>query len=408
MVTQHDLTDLLAPDAITNPYPVLATLRESSPVVWSEAQRGWLVLRFDDVVEMLQDGRLSSDRVMPIFDGRLSDEQRDERRPTYDLLRHWMVFNDPPNHTRLRLLVRHAFTPGAIKRLEERIESLVGRLLDELATRDHVDLISDFSYVIPATVIGEMMGVPDEDMETFKSWSDDVMTIVFGVAREPGVLDEAQRGLIELRDYLQDMVRAARGEAPADNLISELAHAKEQNDELTDEEIVSTCVLLLFGGNETTTNLIGNGARALMAHRDQHSWLLDNPGSLSQAVEELLRFDGPSKLEVRRCVAPIELRGQTIAIGDRVYLLQAAANRDPDAFPNPDRLDLQRTGSRHVGFGLGAHYCLGAPVARLEARIALGRLITRFPDMTPAREAPIWHPTLVSRGMASFPVSLHG
>jgi cytochrome P450 len=399
--------DLLSPSALADPYPLFAELREFHPVVWSSAQGAWLILRYDDLTAALQDPRLSSDRIRPVYETKLTASQRDQRQPTYKVLQHWMVFNDPPQHTRLRKLVGHAFTPRAIKRLETRIEDLVDELLDDLEGRTEIDLINEFSYLIPAVVIAELMGVPREDIEKFKVWSDCVMTIVFGVARQPGVLDAAQNGLLELREYLIHLVEKFRRH-PADNLISDLAVAVENDDQLTDDEIVATCILLLFGGHETTTNLIGNGTRALIQHPDQLQWLRDNPGRVGPAVEELLRYDGPSKLEVRRCVEGFELRGQHIGTGDRVYLIQAAANRDPATFPDPDRLDLQRNPNRHIGFGLGIHYCLGAPIARLEGRIAISRLIARYPTIATGTKAPTWHPTLVARGMSSFPVSLQG
>jgi cytochrome P450 len=407
MSTGLDDIDLLAPSAVADPYPLFAQLRESQPVVWSQAQGAWLFLRHDDLTAALRDPRLSSDRVRPIYETKLSPAQRVQRQPTYDLLQHWMVFNDPPRHTRLRELVGHAFTPRAIKRLQSRIEHLVEELLNGFRGRTEIDLISEFSHPIPAVVIAELMGVPREDIETFKAWSDCVMTIVFGVAREPGVLEAAQDGLIELRDYLANLVAGFR-RRPADNLISDLAAAVQNDDRLTDDEIVATCILLLFAGHETTTNLIANGTRALIQHPDQLRWFLENPAGAGLAIEELLRYDGPSKLEVRRCAQDLEFRGLHIGAGDRVYLIQAAANRDPGVFADPDRLDLQRNPNRHIGFGFGMHYCLGAPIARLEGRIALGRLISRYPNIALGATAPTWHPTLVGRGMSSFPVSLGG
>ena len=400
--------DLLAPEVVADPFPLFARLRERSPVVWSAAQRAWLVLRHDDLSECLFDERLSSDRIRPVYERKLTARQRAERAPTYALLEDWMVFTDPPRHTRLRGLVRTAFTPRAVARLEPRIVEIVDELLDELAEAGaggaEVDLIDRFCYPIPAVVIAEMMGVPRSDVEMFKAWSDCVLTIVFGVARTPERLAAAQDGLVELRDYLAALARGFR-EHPADNLISDLAAAAEADDRLSIDEIVATCVLLLFGGHETTTNLIGNGTRALIRHPDQRRWLAAHPQAAGGAVEELLRYDGPSKLEVRRCVADLELRGQTIPAESQVFLCQLAANRDPAAFDAPDRLELSRRPGRHVTFGLGVHYCLGAPIARLEGRIALQRLVDRFPRMGLGAD-PTWHATLVSRGMSAFPVVL--
>ena len=219
-----------------------------------------------------------------------------------------MVFNDPPQHTRLRRLVSYAFTPRAVERLRPRVESLVDELIDGLLPVGEADLIRDFAYPIPAVIIAEMLGAPPEDRDRFKEWSDDIMTLVFGAEGVPGRREHAQDGLLQLAEYLNDLVRKFRAD-PADNLISALAHARENDDSLTDEEIVSTCTLLLFGGHETTTNLIGNGTRSLLLHPDQLHELVDDPEVLPSAIEELLRFDGPSKMEVRRAAAEIELRG---------------------------------------------------------------------------------------------------
>jgi cytochrome P450 len=405
MTAELDAVDLLTPAALADPHSLLAELREQRPVVFSSAHNAWLVARHEDLSACLQDPRLSSDRVRPIYDTKLTDEQRERRAPTYELLAHWMVFNDPPRHTRLRKLVRSTFTPRAVARLQPRIEEIVAGLLDGLAGRDEVDLIAEYSYPIPAAVIAELMGVPRSDVERFKAWSDAVMTIVFGVTKDAETLAEAQAGLVELREYLTDLARRYR-EQPAENLISDLATAVDEDDRLSLDEIVATCVLLLFAGHETTTNLIGNGTRALIETPGALAWLRGHPQGTAGAIEEILRYDGPSKLQVRRCVTDIELRGETIPAGAQVFLLQAAANRDPRVFPEPDRLELSRNASRHVGFGWGAHYCLGAPIARLEGKIALEALVRRFPDIGLGEGAPRWHPTLVSRGMSAFPVTM--
>lgn len=403
-----DGLDLLRPDRVRDPFPFFAGLREHRPVAWSATHRAWLVSRHDDLTDCLFDERLSSDRIRPVFETKLSPAQQEQRRPTYALLEDWMVFTDPPRHTRLRGLVRKAFTPRAVARLEPRIVEVVDGLLDGLAGETgEVDLIARFCYPIPAVVIAEMMGVPRADVERFKAWSDCVLTLVFGTAPDRDRQAAAQDGLIELRDYLAELVERFR-RAPAENLISDLAAAVEDDDRLSTDEIVATCVLLLFGGHETTTNLIGNGTRALTGHPEALRWMLDHPDAMPGVVEELLRYDGPSKLEVRRCVADLRLRGETITEGSQVFLLQGAANRDPDAFADPDRLDPTRTAGRHLGFGLGVHYCLGAPIARLEGRIALERLLRRFPELRPGRTPESWHATLVSRGMTEFPVRLHG
>jgi cytochrome P450 len=395
--------DMLTPDRAADPYPFFDHLRQTDPVHWSDRYRAWFIMRWDDVFTSLRDPRFSSDRVKPVFDTKLTDEQRTARKPTFDILQHWMVFNDPPEHTRLRGLVNRAFTPKAVNALRPRVEEVVAEQLDEIRDQGTVDLIRDFAFPIPAVVIAELMGVPASERDLFKGWSDSIMALVFGAAGVADRREHAQQSLQELASYLHDLVRQYRKD-PGENLISDLTVAQDADDRLSDDEIVSTCVLVLFGGHETTTNLIGNGIRSLLHHPDQLARLLADPGLLTSSIEELLRYDGPSKMEVRRAAEAIELRGQAIGEGDQIYFVQASANRDPDAFDNPNALDLARTPNRHCGFGFGVHYCLGAPIARLEGSIAIDALIRHLPGLRLGDEPEVWHPTLISRGMRSFTV----
>lgn len=396
--------DILTPERVIDPYPFFAELRTTDPVHWSDRYRAWFITPWADVYEALRDPRFSSDRVKPVFDTKLSDEQRAARKPTFDILQHWMVFNDPPDHTRLRKLVNRAFTPRAIELLRPRIKEVVDQQLESMREQGSMDLIGDFAFPIPAVVIAEMMGVPAAERDLFKGWSDAIMALVFGAADTPGRRESAQRGLLELAAYLHDLVGQFR-RSPGPNLISDLLGSQEADDRLSDDEIVSTCTLVLFGGHETTTNLIGNGIRSLLRFPDQLDRLVADPELLAPGIEELLRFDGPSKMEVRMAMAPIEMRDQTIAAGDQVYFIQSAANRDPGEFDDPDELDLGRSPNRHCGFGFGIHYCLGAPIARVEGSIAIDALIRGLPGLRVGPEPEVWHPTLISRGMQSFTVS---
>ncbi len=400
--------DLLTPERVADPYPVFDDLRRHQPVHWNERYRAWFIHRHDDLLAALKDPRFSSDRIRPVFEHKLTEDQRKERAPTYRILGEWMVFRDPPDHTRLRKLVSRAFTPRAISLWEPRIAEVTEELIMNFAPLGGMDVIKDFAYPLPAVVIAEMMGVPPGDRDIFKEWSDDLMVLVFGARGVQGRRERAQAGLGELSGYLADLVRHYRNSSTTeDNLICSLIDAAEGDDTLTDDEITGTCILLLFGGHETTTNLIGNGLRALLNHPDQLDILRRSPqrGFLRAAVEEILRFDGPSKMQVRMAAGDITLRGLTIRRHDMVYLVQAAANRDPEVFANPDRFDIRRNPTAHVGFGFGLHYCLGAAVARLEGAIALDALVRRLPGLRPGPQGEEWHPTLISRGMESFPVS---
>ena len=327
-------------------------------------------------------------------------------RPTYDILMDWLVFRDPPDHTRLRKLVSRAFTPRAVESWRSRANQVVDQTLRELADKSSVDLITDFAYPIPAVVIAEIMGVPPNDRDTFKEWSDSVMVLVFGARGLEDRRLKAQHGLMELASYLGDLVEFHRTHS-GENIIGDLIAAQEGDDRLSDQEIVANLVLFLFGGHETTTNLIGNGVNALLGNPEQLEKYRQNPDGLTKPmVEEVLRYDGPSKMEVRTISEDLSMRGQTLRRGDMAYLVQHAANRDPGQFHNPDLFDIEREPNHHIGFGFGIHFCLGAALARLEGSIALERLLTCYPQLVPDRKDPHWIPTMLSRGMESFPVSL--
>ena len=397
--------EVLRPDRVDDPHPYFQLMRENDPVHWNEKYRAWFIYRYDDVTEALRESRFSSARIQPALD-RLSPEQRAERQPTYDVLMDWLVFRDPPDHTRLRKLVSRAFTPRAIESWRLRATQVVDDTLAELSGKESVNLISDFAYPIPAVVIAEIMGVPPNDRDIFKEWSDAVMVLVFGARGLEDRRLKAQHGLMELASYLGDLVKFHRSK-PADNIIADLIAAQEGDDRLSDQEIVANLVLFLFGGHETTTNLIGNGVNALLNNPQQLQKYRRDPESLTKSmVEEVLRYDGPSKMEVRTISDDITMRGKTLRKGDMAYLVQHAANRDPEHFEEPDIFDIEREPNHHIGFGFGIHFCLGAALARLDGSIALERLLTYYPDLSADGEDPHWIPTMLSRGMESFPVSL--
>ncbi|NYE35827.1 cytochrome P450 [Nocardioides cavernae] len=398
--------DMLGGERLADPYPYFAAMLAQDPVHWNEKYRAWFLHKHEDVLWALRNPAFSSDRIVPVFEKHLSSEQRALRQPTLDVLRHWMVFLDPPEHTRLRKMVMPAFSPKAVAVMRPRVEQVVRDTLADLGDRREFDFIADFAYPIPAIVVAELIGVPAEDRDLFKKWSDDILTLVFGAQGQGDRRELAQAGLIELTDYLRHLIAQIRKD-PRDDIISSLVQAHEVEPPLSDEEIVSTCALLVFGGHETTTNLIANGTRQLLLRREQWNLLRDRPELVGPAVEELLRFDGPSRLEARLLVEDVELRGKTLRAGDSVFLVQSAANRDPDVFERPDELDIARPKNSHVGFGFGVHHCLGNFLARLEANVAFSAVIEGLPDLELAgRET--WHPTMMSRGMQSMPVRRTG
>lgn len=395
--------EILRPDRVADPYPYLADVRDNEPVYWNDEMRAWFITKHEDIFAALRDPRFSSDRIRPSYD-RLSDEQRAAREPTFDVLLNWMVFMDPPEHTRLRKLVQPAFTPAAIEKMRPRVQQVVDEAMAEVVDKEHFDFIKDFAYPVPAIVIAELIGVPAEDRDLFKHWSDEILVLVFGASGGAERRVRAQKALVELSDYLTELIEKVRHE-PGDNIITSMIQATDVEPPLSNKELVATLALLVFGGHETTTNLIANGTRVLLQNPEQWDKLRDNPQFIRTAVEEILRFDGPSKMEARVMAEDVEVRGKTLRKGDAVYLAQLAANRDPDAFENPDVLDIERSPNRHVGFGFGLHHCLGNFLARLEGEIAFTAVVKNLPGLrVSATEPEVWHPTLMSRGMISFPV----
>lgn len=398
--------DILRPDRVVDPYPYFARMRQEAPVHWNENYRAWFVYRYQDLVEALRHQAFSSDRVRPVA-AKGDPEDRANRQPTFDILQHWMVFNDPPEHTRLRQLVQPAFSPRAVASMRPRVEQVVEETLRELDGRAEFDFVHDFAFPIPAVVIAELMGVPATDRGKFKRWSDEILTLVFQAATTDDRRDRAQRALVDLADYMRATIERVRA-YPDDSLVSQIVHSEAAEPPLSDDEVVSTCVLLIFGGHETTTNLLANGVRLLLRNPRQWAAIKADPTLVDGAVEEILRFDGPSKMEVRRLVDDVEFGGQQMKAGQIVYLVQGSANRDADVFERPDEMDISRKPNRHVGFGFGLHHCLGNFLARLEGQVAIKAVASTFPDLAAIDGGETWHSTLISRGMTTFAVTSKG
>jgi len=391
------------PEVIADPFPMYRRLREEDPVHWSDILGGWVLTRYADVRSALLDRRLSADRITP-FERHLSQDSRAE---IADLLRGlglWAVFNDPPKHTRLRGLMNRAFTSSAVEGLRPAVEALVDRLIAGVAGRGRMDLIADFAYPLPAAVIAALLGVPHTALEQVKLWSDDLAAFVGSALATPDKRQRAQAAIKEMSGYFHSLVAERRAE-PRDDLLSALTAAEERGDVLSEEELIATCVLLLFAGHETTTNLIGNGLLALLRNPVQRHALAADPTLVGGAVEELLRYDGPAQALTRVATEDLEMGGRRIARGHRVFVNLSAANRDPAQFAQPDELDVRRADNRHLAFGHGIHFCIGAPLARLEAQIAFPRLLRRLPALSLDTDAPPWNDSYVLRGVKALPLS---
>ena len=394
--------DTRAPDVLRDPYPAFRRLREEDPAHWSPALKGWVLTRYADVKTCMTDDRFSADRISPFRDS-LSERER-SRIP--DLLRdlgYWMVFNDPPLHTRLRGLANQAFTSRAVERLTPRVEELVDELIDRFVEAGETDLIADFAFPLPVMVIAHMLGVPLDDIEQFKVWSDDLATFVGSSQMTPDKRARAQAAVEALEGLFRDLF-AARRKAPGEDLISGLIAASDAEGGLTDEQLLATCVLLLFAGHETTMNLIGNGFYHFSRNPEVLAQLAANPGLAESAVEEILRYDGPGLAMTRVPLEPVTLHGQTMEPGQRIFAMVAAANRDPEEFPGAEAIDIAREQNRHLAFGHGIHFCLGAPLARLEARIAYPTLARRLSRLEPRGPEPEWVDSLSFRGVRSLPL----
>lgn len=393
---------LLHPNIRVNPYAAYARLRAEAPVHFSEALGGWILTRYADVHAAFRDARLSSKRPTR-FAPQWMEQMRDAIGPMVRNMSAWVLMMDPPDHTRIRSLINRAFTPRMVEFLRPRIQGLADGLLDAAAKDGPIDLMRDFAVPLPVLVIGEMLGLPAEDRHRLKAWSNGILTVGARMPTLEQVRAMAQ-AFTEIEVYMRDVI-AERRKHPGQDLISELLAAEEQGKFLSEQEVLSTCTMLLFAGHETTTNLIGNGTYALLRQPDQLQVLRDSPEVLPTAVEELLRFDSPVQRMARVAKEELELGGQRVRQGDILFLNIGAANRDPEQFPNPDALDVRREDNRHVAFGLGIHYCVGAPLGRLEGELALGTLLRRFPRLELAGEV-VWRDNLTLRGLESLPVRL--
>lgn len=397
------LTD---PSFFADPYPAYAALRAAAPVHWSDAWRGWVLTRYDDIAAVFRDpARFSSaGRVGYLLD-QLAPAIQAQAAPLY---RHYAVglaHADPPDHTRLRAILNRHFTPRRLERLRPRIRGLVDFLLEQAAASGRMELIGDLAYPLPAIVVLEVLGAPGEDRELFRSWALGVNALFAKGGQTDGAgVDAALAALAEMRGYLLDLF-AARRKQPTDDLISLLLHAGEE-ERLSEQELISTCVTLFVAGHETTTNTLGNGVLALLRRWDEWARLVASPSLAEPAVEELLRYDTPVQRGWRLAKEDVTLRGVEIPAGSLLLPMLGAANRDPDVFPDPDRLDITRKSDRHLGFGVGIHFCLGAPLARMELVEALTQTARRFPELRLDESAPLrWRPDIALRGVEALWVS---
>jgi unspecific monooxygenase len=392
------------PAFIADPYPAFARLRADHPVIHDPATDQWLVSRFADVGALLRDKRLGRSYV------HVATHQEFGRTPPPawqapfdDSLRVQLIDMEPPDHTRLRRLVSTAFTPRTVEALRPRVTELVDGLVGAARERGEFDLLADVIERLPVAVIAELLGIPAADRPLLRPWSAD-MTLMFELARSEDDERRAVRATVEFSDYLRGVVRERR-RSPGDDLLSQLVQVGEAGDRLSEDELIATAILLLNAGHEASVNGAANAWWTLFRHPDALAALRADPGLVPTAVEELLRYDTPAPMFERWVLEEIEVHGVTIPRGQELALLFASANRDPVAFANPDGLVLDRSPNPHLAFGAGIHYCLGAPLARLELAILFRAILEQMPTLELVAE-PAWKPRFVLRGLQALPVRL--
>jgi len=382
---------LISDEFLRDPYPLLRQLQMEAPVYWSESIGGWIVTRFDDVVVTFRDvAHFSNEGRL----GRAVEYLPPEQRANFGAFEnHYatksLIHSDPPDHTRLRSLMNKVFTPRAVEALRPRIQELVEELLDAAPSTGPVDIIRVLASPLPATVIAQIVGAPAQDARLFKAWADDILAFQ-GMNRPPlEMLAKAQRGIVNMRAYLTDLI-AQRRQRPQDDLLSSLVAVESEGERLSSTELVSTCLTLLVAGHETTLSLIGNGLLTLLLYPEQLEQLRQDPSLMPGAIEEMLRFESPVARQPRLVKQDVSLGGQTLRQGQMAFQFLNAANRDEAYFPDPDRFDLRRTNNKHMAFGLGVHFCIGAPLARIEGPIAIGAVLRRMPNLRLAGDGADW------------------
>lgn len=390
---------LYDPEVLANPYPFYHQLQREDPVHWDPFLHAWVVTLYDDVTTVLRNfsAKCAPDpeRLAEIGLSSMSEIGRTMVRQ--------MLFMDPPTHTRLRGICSVAFTPHRVETLRRHIQTIVDSLLEPRLHECRIELMGDFANRLPAIVMAELLGVPTSDHEKLKKWSADFAEILGNLQHNADSAARTLRSLEEMSAYFQEAVREQR-QNPGSGLIAALITAQVEGQRLSDESIIANCILLTVGGQETTPNLIGNGMLSLLRHPDQMSVLRRNPALLSSAIEELLRYEAPSQHTTRLAPEDTHLGSRKILKQQSVIAVMGAANRDDKHFSDPDRLDITRQENRHLAFGAGAHFCFGAPLARLEGQIAFSTLLNRTSDVALGSEKLVWRENLGLRGLEALPL----
>lgn len=395
------LYHLLDPEVLANPYPLYHKLRTEDPVHWDPFLHAWVVTRYSDVIEVLY--RYSANRT-PTPE-QLSALNLSALNPIAEVMVRQMLFLDPPDHTRLRALASAAFTPRRVEQLRSHIQGIMDGLLDKVVSTGRMDVIADFASPAPAIVTAELLGVPAADHAKLKDWSQDFAEMLGNFQHNPDRFPRVLRSVENLCSYFRDAMAEQRS-APREGLIRAMMNAEVEGSRLNEDEIIANLIVTMVGGQETTTNLIGNGILTLLRHPAELERLRNDSCLIASAVEELLRYESPSQHTARLAPADVQLGGKRIRKRQAVIAVMGAGNRDPERFADPDRLDLARQDNRHLAFGWAAHFCFGAALARLEGQIAFATLLRRLPNLALQSGGTLqWRHNLGLRGLTALPVT---
>lgn len=392
------------PDFYFDPYPVYHELRASDPVHWSDIMGSWVLTRYDDVVATMRDPRRFSNAGRHALSlDRLPEHVRKKAKPIYEHYAVGLIHTDPPDHTRMRALINKVFTVRAMESLRPRVQKIVDDLLDAAAPNGQMDVMAALAYPLPVAIISQILGIPAEDNDNFAYWNEGVNELTASGRTTEANLARGLPIFQHLRAYLRELIEKRRRH-PQDDLLSALVMVEEEGDRLSEEELITNYQTLITAGFETTMNLIGTGLLTLLRHPDQLARIRSDPSLTASAVEELLRYETPFQRNWRVAAQDVDLGGKRIRRGHLVAQMLGAANRDPEVFPDPDRFDISRNSGSHIAFGYGIHFCIGAPLARIEADIAFRTLLQRFPKLRLMQENADWRGEIVFRGLNSLMV----
>lgn len=396
------LTQLLDPEVLANPYPLFHRLRSEDPVHWDPFLHAWVVTRYDDVINVLH--HFSADRT-PTPE-HLAKIGLAELAPIALVMVKQMLFLDPPTHTRIRKLASYAFTPSRVAVLRDHIRDIVKDLIKSVVRKDQIDIIGEIAEPLPYTVTAEMLGVSIEDAPQLKAWSQDFAEMLGNFQHNPDRAPRVRRSVEEMTKYFQSAIRQIRRD-PRPGLIHSFLTAELEGDRYTEEEVIANTIVTMVGGQETTTNLIGNGVLTLLRNPKEFGQLKGDLSLIPKAVEEMLRYEPPSQHTARLAPAAVELRGKRILKRQAVIAVMAAGNRDPERFPEPDRFNITREDNRHLSFGWAAHFCFGAALARIEGQVTFEEMLRHLPNLSLRPEPLVWRTNLGLRGLTSLNVDVN-